>query len=95
MESAAVAAVAARAGVPFACVRAVSDPAGMLIPPAAMRGVASDGTRRRAAVLLALARRPTQLPAVLRLRTAYFAAIATLELVAQRTGAALAFEEGA
>lgn len=91
MESAAVAAVAARAGVPFACVRAVSDPAHLRIPPSAMTGVALDGTPRRGAFLLALARRPLELPAVLELRSAYFAAIATLELVARRTGAALAF----
>ena len=95
MESAAVAAVAARAGVPFVCVRAVSDPAHLLIPSCAMRGVAVDGTPQRRAFYLALARHPEQLPAVLRLWSAYVAAMRTLKLVARRTGAALAFEERA
>jgi adenosylhomocysteine nucleosidase len=52
MESGAVAEAAAEAGVPFAVLRAICDPAGRALPPAAL--VALDSTGRLAALRLAM-----------------------------------------
>ena len=65
MESHGVATAAEARGLPFACVRAVADPAGRSIPLAAMAGMAADGGTRPGAVLAALARRPGDLPGLL------------------------------
>ncbi len=66
MESHAVARAAAAAGVPFAVVRAVSDGAASALPRAAQAGFKADGEPDVAAVLRALARRPWELPALVR-----------------------------
>ncbi len=66
MESHTVAAVAARHRLPFAVVRAVSDPAYRSLPAAAVAGFGADGETDIAAVLRALARDPRQLPALIR-----------------------------
>jgi adenosylhomocysteine nucleosidase len=52
MESGAVAAIASAAGVPFAVVRAVCDPADRTLPPAAL--VALDGAGRMGAARMAM-----------------------------------------
>jgi adenosylhomocysteine nucleosidase len=52
MESGAVAAIAAAAGVPFAVLRAVCDPADRALPPAAL--VALDGAGRMGAARMAM-----------------------------------------
>jgi adenosylhomocysteine nucleosidase len=65
MESGAVAAVAAEAGVPFAVLRAICDPAHRALPPAAL--VALDAAGRLAAAQLAMSilASPGQLGALL------------------------------
>lgn len=64
MESHAVAAVAAEAGVPFAAVRAIADPARRGVPAAALAGLEPDGGVAPFAVLRSLATAPWQLPGV-------------------------------
>jgi hopanoid-associated phosphorylase len=56
----------ADAGVPFAILRAVSDPAHRPLPRAAQAGFKADGDADIAAVLRALIARPWELPALLR-----------------------------
>jgi nucleoside phosphorylase len=66
MESHLAAQAAARAGVPFAVLRAVSDRADEALPAAAQAGFRPDGSVDVAAVIAALARRPSELPGLLR-----------------------------
>ncbi|MGI8839333.1 MAG: hypothetical protein ACR2F8_00875 [Caulobacteraceae bacterium] len=56
----------ARAGIPFAILRAVSDPAGRALPRAALVGLKANGEVDIGAVLKALAADPRQLAALLR-----------------------------
>lgn len=67
MESHVAARVAARCGLPFTAIRAISDAAEEALPPAALVGMAPDGGLALGAVLVSLARRPGQLPGLLRL----------------------------
>jgi adenosylhomocysteine nucleosidase len=67
LESGAVARVAARHGLPFAVLRAVCDPAGRTLPPAALVALDAGGAIVPLRVALALLRRPNQLPALLAL----------------------------
>ena len=78
MESHVAARVAARHQLPFAAIRIISDTAGEALPPAALVGMASDGGMALGAVLISLARRPAQLPALI--RTGRNAGIALREL---------------
>ncbi len=82
MESHEVARVAHARGVPFIAVRAIADPAGRAIPPAALRGIAPDGGTRSLAVMCAILARPWQLPALLRLAGDSRRAVGTLRRVA-------------
>jgi len=66
MESHLAARAAARAGVPFAVLRAISDRADEALPAAAQAGFRPDGSVDVAAVIAGLARRPSELPALLR-----------------------------
>jgi adenosylhomocysteine nucleosidase len=66
MESHIAARVAARHGLPFAIVRAISDTADHTLPPAALVGMRPDGSMALGAVLASLARSPSQLPALIR-----------------------------
>jgi adenosylhomocysteine nucleosidase len=66
MESYIAARVAHRHGVPFAAIRVISDTAGEELPPAALVGMRPDGGVALGAVLASLARRPAQLPALIR-----------------------------
>jgi hypothetical protein len=66
MESHLAAATAARLGVPFAILRAVSDAAGDDLPTAAQAGFSPDGQIDIGAVLAALSRRPGEMPALIR-----------------------------
>lgn len=79
MESHSVAEAAARHGLPFAVVRAVSDTAGHTLPPAALAGLKPDGSPDIGAVLRALARDPSQLPALIRTARDAGAAFRALE----------------
>lgn len=66
MESHIAARVAARRGLPFAAARTVSDGADRALPRAAQAGMRPDGGMDVTAVLAALARRPWELPALIR-----------------------------
>jgi adenosylhomocysteine nucleosidase len=66
MESFHAAALAEELGVPFAAARVIADPVHREVPPAAHLGLRSDGTVALAPILWSLLRKPTQLPALLR-----------------------------
>lgn len=67
MESHGAARAARTAGVPFAAVRAIADPASRALPPAALNAVTPDGGTRVVSVLLECAKAPGQFPALLQL----------------------------
>lgn len=66
MESLAVARAAMAAALPFVVLRAVSDGADHSLPRAALAGFSVTGTPDVAAVIASLARRPWELPALIR-----------------------------
>ena len=66
MESHIAARAAERAGVPFAALRAVTDPAGRTLPHAAAVGMRADGRVDLPAILASLAKKPAQLPGLIR-----------------------------
>lgn len=74
MESYGVARAAERAGLPFLAMRAIADRASDPLPPASLAGAAPDGGIHAGPVLKELMRRPTDLPALLRLARASAAA---------------------
>ncbi len=82
MESHIVAREAAKAGLPFLAVRAVSDPAGGAIPWAAYAALSADGQPRPLAVVGRLVLAPWQLPGLLALARNTRAALGALRGVA-------------
>lgn len=66
MESAPFAAICTKAGVPFACVRAISDEVGTPLSPALL-SIMEGGSASPWRVLMTLARQPKMLPELLRL----------------------------
>lgn len=78
MESGVAARFAAARGIPFAALRAVADGPADVLPRAAAVGLNPDGSPAPLRVLAALARRPWELPALLRLARASAAAHAAL-----------------
>lgn len=66
MESHVAARIAAEHGLPFAAVRAVADPASRVLPAAALVGLRPDGSPDTPAVLRALAARPGEMIALIR-----------------------------
>lgn len=78
MESGAVAAAAARAGVSFLVLRAIADPADRALPPAVGAGLRADGSTDPFAVLAALVRAPGQLLGVIAAARDAARALATL-----------------
>ncbi|MGK9168758.1 nucleoside phosphorylase [Inquilinus limosus] len=86
LESAAVAAAAMEAGLPFGVLRAVADPAAHGLPPAALVGLNAEGRPAIGPVLRALARSPGQLPALIRLGRQSSAAMRALLAAAGRLG---------
>lgn len=66
MESHVARAFAARHGLRFAAIRTISDRADETLPPAALVGMNADGSMALGRVLWSLARRPAQLPALIR-----------------------------
>ena len=66
MESHIAARVAARHALPFAVARTISDAADRALPRAAQAGMRPDGGMDVAAVLTELAKRPWELPALIR-----------------------------
>ncbi len=67
MESGAVAAVAAAAGIPFAVLRAISDPAHVALPPAALVALDPMGRLGIHRLAMSIMARPAQLSALSRL----------------------------
>ncbi|WP_156302738.1 phosphorylase, partial [Methylogaea oryzae] len=86
MESAAVAHVAHHRRIPFVAIRAVADPLGMALPHAVLENTDEDGDTRIGGLLLSLARRPTELPALLSLGRHFSAAMASLRHTAKLAG---------
>lgn len=82
MESHAAASVAAEAKLPFLVVRAIADPADRAIPRAAMAGLDGEGRALILPVILALTKRPGELPGLLRLAADSRAGFATLRRAA-------------
>lgn len=80
MESQAV----AGAGLPFAVLRAIADPADRSLPPAALVGLKADGGSDIRAVLAALLRQPGQLPRLLGVARESSAALAALRRAVRR-----------
>jgi adenosylhomocysteine nucleosidase len=78
MESAAVGAIAAEAGLPFLAVRAVADRAQDALPALVEDAVLADGRAAVGRTLAALIRHPSQLPATLRLARQSSQALARL-----------------
>lgn len=89
MESAAVAAVAARAGIAFAAVKAICDPAGCDVPPALLALVDGEGRLRASGIATVFAAGPGSWRAVARLRRNYAAARGSLSKAAPLVVAAL------
>lgn len=86
MESAAVADVARQAQVPFVAIRAVSDPADMIIPASALAATDEHGRLRLLRLLKSLARHPEEFPLLFRLGRNFYAAMNTLASVRRITG---------
>jgi len=91
MESGAVARVAAEAGKPFACLRAVSDPAGRALPLSALVGLGPEGDTRPLAVMAALLRRPQDLPGLIRVGLDTKAGLSALGRALKVVGPTLGF----
>jgi adenosylhomocysteine nucleosidase len=89
MESARVAAAAARARLPFVILRAVADPAAQDLPPAARIPLRADGRADLGAVLASLANEPKQIPALLGLAGETATALWTLYRAGRALGPAL------
>ena len=78
MESHAVATVARDAGLPFAAIRAIGDPAGRTVPRAALAGLMPDGRTRALPVLAGLLRHPRDFAGIWRLAKETNRALAAL-----------------
>lgn len=91
MESHAVAAVAARAGLPFLALRAIADPAERGLPSAALAALDPGGRIRIGRLLAALRRRPGDLALLFRLGRDAARARAALARAADLGPAFLAF----
>lgn len=89
MESRAVAAVAAEHKMPVAVIRAVSDPANMVLPAAALAGVDEHGRLRPLRLFGALIQAPAQWSDLADIHHGYKAACTTLRRVASEVGSNL------
>ncbi len=88
-ESAAVAAVAARAGVPFLAIRAILDPVELRLPPRLTKMAADSGTVTATWALLTLLRHPGELQHLARLAMPLRQAKRSLRGLARRVGSQL------
>jgi len=86
MESAAVARVANRAGIPWIAIRAVSDTADTGLPLALAGAIDTTGRVRLTRLAAGLARRPAELLQLPALATGFAAAIRTLRAVSAAIG---------
>jgi hopanoid-associated phosphorylase len=82
MESAGVAAVAARVGLPFLVLRAVADGSDQAVPRAAQAAIDDRGEIRQWAVLAGVLRRPWEVAALIALGRSSARGLATLRRVA-------------
>lgn len=89
MESHVAAAYAAEHGLPFAALRIVCDPADRAIPAFAAQALKPDGEPDIRAVLTAIARQPSQIPALIRLARDSGRAFQSLTRCRARLGIAL------
>jgi adenosylhomocysteine nucleosidase len=83
MESHLVARAAQAAGLPFVVLRVVADRAERDLPPAVLVGVDAEGRSALRPVLCSLARRPGQLPALIRVALDTRRALAVLRRLAR------------
>lgn len=90
MESGVAARLAGEHGVPFAVLRVISDTAQTDLPSAVLAGMRPDGGMNLVGVLGALARRPRQLPALIRVGGDVDRAFKALALACAAAGAGLA-----
>jgi hopanoid-associated phosphorylase len=90
MESHRAALIAQRHRVPFAACRVVLDPAHRTLPAAATAGLRDDGTMALMQILRALATRPGQLSALIRLASDAATAKRALRAVRSHMGVAFA-----
>ncbi len=87
MESGAVAAIAAEEGLPFLAVRAIADRAQDSLPALVERAVKPNGRPAIGRAIAALARRPSEIPATLRLARQSELALARLRMLETVKGA--------
>ena len=92
MESHIVGRLATRHRLPFTALRVVSDPAERALPPAALAGMAPDGSTDVGAVLLSLLREPRQLPGLIRTALDFRAALEALRASRRGLSPRLAFD---
>jgi nucleoside phosphorylase len=78
LESGPVARVAVEAGVPFAALRAIADPAWRGLPPAALLALDEGGRPRLAAVFGSIVKNPVQIPGLIATALATRAALSAL-----------------
>jgi adenosylhomocysteine nucleosidase len=93
MESAAVAARATAAMCPFMVVRTITDTAFEHLPAAALAAVDADGRFQPLLLLLALLRRPSDLPGLMKLGRHFSAARQTLAQTAENAPGLLATDD--
>ena len=89
MESAAIARVAQRHGLPLLVMRSVVDPLGLTLPAVVIDHVDDSGRVPLSPLLRSLLRRPGDLLTLLRLASGFRAALASLRAVAACAGADL------
>lgn len=82
MESSAIAQKAQLAGLPFVAIRAIVDPANFAIPSCALEALSNGGQAQIIPVIKGLARRPQELPALLRLSHWYRKSLDKLRVAA-------------
>jgi adenosylhomocysteine nucleosidase len=92
-ESHIVAELAEHAGLPFAAIRAVADPAGFDLPPAAQVALRADGRPDFPRVLRSLAREPAQLGALIGTARHTTAALASLRRFRRNLAPGLGFPD--
>jgi len=85
MESAAVAAVAGEAGIPFIAIRAIADSMDTAIPAGTLKAFDEFGRLRFLGLMLRLPAHFLELPAMIRIARTYRAALRTLAQVARLT----------
>ncbi len=89
LESGAVAMAARAAGLPFAVLRAVADPARRALPEAALAGLDARGGVRARSVVMGLVRRPEEIAPTIALAGDTARAMATLRRAVRLAGPAL------